>query len=134
MVLSDVYVDIIRSIADGLSKGVTDIPNLAPAYEAAKKSLTASNRRSLRLRGQNGGVLLRRLVHLPTGQGALQSGRPTEVQKYSKRALLYKEFYRADTVDPSTYKDSVSMGEQPVGTEPRGLLWGKNSDVSGLMT
>ena len=160
MVMPDVYADFVRSIADGLeagfatwshdyqvipnvrtehavalladgvSKGMNDIPNLAPAYEAAKKisdGVSDSDRRNrvdkmVEYCYDDWCIsLLARVLFDQTGDEKYM----TDYAKYSARAFLYKDLYRADAVDPSAYKDMVGMGEQAVGTAPMGLLWGK---------
>lgn len=175
LVLPDVYADIVRSIADGLesgfatwshnyqvvpnvrtehavalladgvAKGMTDIPNLAAAYEAAKKisdGVSDTTRRKqvdkmVEYCYDDWAIsLLAKVLYAQTGDAQYM----TDYEKYTKRAFMYKELYRGDAVNPSQYKDMVGMGEQPVGTEPMGLLWGKedngtwrsgNPEVSG---
>ena len=54
-----------------------------------------------------------------------------DYNKYITRAFMYKELFREDAVIPAEqYQDMVGMGEEAVGSDPMGLLWGKNSDGS----
>ncbi len=166
LVLPDVYADIVRSVADGLeagfatwshnfqvvpnirtehavalladgvAKGMTDIPNLAAAYEKAKEisdKVTDADRR-----GRADRMVeycyddwaiskLAQVLYDQTGDGKYME----DYQKYATRAFLYKELYREDAVIPAAqYQDMVGMGEKPVGSAPMGLLWGKNADGS----
>ncbi len=164
LVLPDVYADIIRSVADGLeagfatwshnyqvvpnirtehavalladgvSKGMTDIPNLDAAYEKAKEiadKVTDADRRSRADRMVEycyddwAISQLAQVLYEQTGDGKYME----DYQKYATRAFLYKELYRADAVIPAAqYQGMTGMGENPVGSAPMGLLWGKNAD------
>ncbi len=168
LVLPDVYADIVRSVADGLeagfatwshnfqvvpnirtehavalladgvSKGMTDIPNLAAAYEKAKDIADRVTEADRRRRADRmveycyddwAISLLANVLYAKTGDEKYRE----DYQKYAARAFLYKELYRADAVIPAAqYQEMVGMGEQAVGAEPMGLLWGKNADGSWL--
>lgn len=166
LVLPDVYADVVRSIADGLeagfatwshdyqvvpnirtehavalladgvAKGMTDIPNLAPAYENAKKISDGVSDSARRNRVDKmveycyddwAISLLAKELYEQTGDEKYIK----DYEKYAARAFLYKELFRPDAVIPSEkYQDMVGMGEKPVGADPMGLLWGKESDGS----
>lgn len=166
LVLPDVYADVVRSIADGLeagfatwshdyqvvpnirtehavalladgvAKGMTDIPNLAAAYENAKKISDGVSDSARRNRVDKmveycyddwAISLLAKELYAKTGEEKYIK----DYEKYATRAFMYKELFRSDAVIPSEkYQDMVGMGEKPVGADPMGLLWGKESDGS----
>lgn len=166
LVLPDVYADIVRSVADGMeagfatwshnyqvvpnirtehavalladgvAKGMTDIPNLAVAYEKAKDITDRVTDKERRNRVDRmveycyddwAVSLLAKELYKQTGDEKYME----DYQKYATRAFMYKELFRADAVIPDAqYHEMVGMGEKPVGSEPMGLLWGKGEDGS----
>ncbi|HIZ43234.1 MAG TPA: glycoside hydrolase family 92 protein [Firmicutes bacterium] len=123
-------------LADNVAKGQTDIPNLAAAYEKAKEiadSVSDSTRRNRVDRMVEYCYddwcisILAKELYEQTGDEKYME----DYNKYITRAFMYKELFREDAVIPAEqYQDMVGMGEEAVGSDPMGLLWGKNSDGS----
>lgn len=121
-------------LADGVAKGVVDISNLVGAYEAAKKRSDSVSKAD-RLYRVDKMVeysyddwcisLLAEELYKQTGEEQYLH----DYKKYAEQAFWYKELYRDDAVIPAQqYQEMVGMGEEAVGSDPMGLLWGKGTD------